>query len=223
MLTDAQADKLWQLLCEADEGKKFKAERGRRKPPSPPLPMKIPADRLESVKKNVLAYYVTLETAGERSAFSQRCKANGLPLPSAIYREVNREQIAAETKAYNKAYREANPTDPAARRAYERLQRELYPHKHRARNRSRQASRVSQTPPWADRKEMERIYADCPKGHDVDHIIPLRGVTPAGDLVSGLHVPWNLQYLRPEHNKQKKNRMTEDDWTLCCEAGPRKA
>lgn len=51
-------------------------------------------------------------------------------------------------------------------------------------------------------KEIEEIYKNCPKGYEVDHIIPLQN-----PLVSGLHVPWNLQYLPSAKNRSKHNRI----------------
>ena len=45
------------------------------------------------------------------------------------------------------------------------------------------------------RAEMMRIYRDCPKGMEVDHVMPLSK--------GGAHAPWNLQYLTPEANVAK--------------------
>lgn len=66
------------------------------------------------------------------------------------------------------------------------------------------------TPKWADKKALLAIYAACPKGMHVDHIIPLKGLID-GRPVTGLHVPYNLQYLTPEQNQKKHNRISEED------------
>lgn len=56
------------------------------------------------------------------------------------------------------------------------------------------------TPNWADLDTIAIFYKNCPKGHHVDHIIPLHG-----SLVSGLHVINNLQYLPAVENIRKNN------------------
>lgn len=55
--------------------------------------------------------------------------------------------------------------------------------------------------PWADVKEIARVYEEARKeGLHVDHFFPLKG-----HLVSGLHVESNLQKLTPEENNRKNN------------------
>ncbi len=76
------------------------------------------------------------------------------------------------------------------------------PEKYRIASAKRRASKIQRTPVWADHLVISMIYEDCPEGHEVDHIIPLQGKN-----VSGLHVPWNLQYLTPEENLSKGNRF----------------
>lgn len=56
--------------------------------------------------------------------------------------------------------------------------------------------------------ELINIYANRPPKMEVDHIIPLNG-----ENISGLHVPWNLQYLTPEENVLKSNRIVDDETT----------
>lgn len=64
----------------------------------------------------------------------------------------------------------------------------------------RRADRARRTPRWADMIAIRQFYANCPKGYQVDHIIPLRG-----KYVSGLHVVENLQYPTPSENRRKHN------------------
>lgn len=68
----------------------------------------------------------------------------------------------------------------------------------------RRALKITQTPLWADLEIIKEIYNNCPKGYEVDHIIPLKG-----ELVCGLHIAENLQYLTAHDNASKGNRYIE--------------
>lgn len=65
----------------------------------------------------------------------------------------------------------------------------------------RRARKIRATPIWADLHKIKQIYKNCPEGMEVDHIIPL-----TSELVCGLHVENNLQYLTKSANRQKGNR-----------------
>lgn len=72
---------------------------------------------------------------------------------------------------------------------------------------NRRARKLQATPSWLTEEQKQHIkqfYIDCPIGYHVDHIMPLKGAN-----VSGLHVPWNLQWLPGIVNKIKSNRVTD--------------
>jgi hypothetical protein len=78
------------------------------------------------------------------------------------------------------------------------------PKKELAKTRKYQASKLNATPNWLSQEQslkMVEIYLTCPFGYEVDHIVPLKG-----KIVSGLHVPWNLQHLPIKSNRQKSNK-----------------
>ena len=68
------------------------------------------------------------------------------------------------------------------------------------------ASKIQRTPVWLSTDEVKQIdsfYKNCPEGYQVDHILPLQG-----ELISGLHVLSNLQYLPIKENLSKNNKYT---------------
>ncbi len=103
------------------------------------------------------------------------------------YRENNKEKIKLTVKRWQKLNKEEQRPKRAAILAKYR------------------ASKLQAVPPWLGRElksEIKQIYIDCPKGYQVDHIVPLQGKN-----IRGLHVPWNLQYLTAEENQIKGNRF----------------
>ena len=66
----------------------------------------------------------------------------------------------------------------------------------------RRAKKLQAIPKFADLNKIKEIYKNCPKGYEVDHIIPLQGKN-----VSGLHIETNLQYLPMRENRVKSNKL----------------
>lgn len=95
-------------------------------------------------------------------------------------------------------------------RKYEESHRRSYEKnadKIRARNAEYRAERSKRVVSWTEHKEIEKFYSNCPEGYHVDHILPLKG-----DLVSGLHVLANLQYLPAQENLLKGNRVNLEEY-----------
>lgn len=82
----------------------------------------------------------------------------------------------------------------------------------RAKDAKRHAAVLQRTPKWLTTehfKEIKQFYTLAKELQwlseeplEVDHIVPLQG-----KIVSGLHVPWNLQVLPKSLNNKKGNRL----------------
>ena len=82
-----------------------------------------------------------------------------------------------------------------------------------SRARARKEHIKQATPPWVDIAAIDVVYCEARRlteqtgvPHDVDHIIPLRGVN-----VCGLHVAENLQVLAATENRRKGNNFADLD------------
>jgi hypothetical protein len=149
------------------------------------------------------------------------------------YRTANKERISQLNKdyrakhkdkliAYKKAWVAFNPEKVIAnnKKRYLEKKEEIKlhvtqykknnPHKISASNAKRKAEKLLRTPKWLTEIDFERIETQyklakiLTKLHNepwhVDHVIPLQG-----KLVSGFHVPSNLQVIRGSENCSKQN------------------
>lgn len=86
------------------------------------------------------------------------------------------------------------------------------PHRLRARNAKYKCAKIQRTQKWFKdyyAEDVKAIYKFAETLKDftgldwhVDHIVPLQG-----ELVSGLHVPWNLRVILAEDNIRKSNKF----------------
>ncbi len=98
------------------------------------------------------------------------------------YIEANRDKVRAVDRA-----------------EYRRNKERHYARVHDRRNAVKRATlKLSQE----NKEALYAFFKNRPVGHHVDHIVPLRG-----KIVSGLNVPWNLQYLTAEDNLKKRNKF----------------
>jgi hypothetical protein len=134
------------------------------------------------------------------------------------YRIKNKEQLKEKQAVYDavnnplrreyfaKRYLEQKQRIDSINKAY----REANLDKHAAKETKRRASKLKRTPAWLtkdDRWMIEQAYELAALrtkmfgfAWHVDHVIPLQG-----KLVSGLHVPENLQVIPAVLNQQKHN------------------
>lgn len=126
------------------------------------------------------------------------------------YREDNKERVKLSQKTYKE-----NNYDKVLESS--RKYREKNKPKYAKYRSARRAVEARATPSWLTEehhKRMELMWGlrelkSFVNGteYEVDHIVPLNGVT-----VCGLHVPWNLQLLPKTENRKKQHRMWPGMW-----------
>lgn len=114
---------------------------------------------------------------------------------SKTYKAANSSRL----KVYHAEYQLANRE---RRRVYEREYSKLHKGKTSSKAARRRACKLNATTLWTEAESIREFYENRPEGHHVDHIVPLRH-----ELVCGLHVIDNLQYLTAEENLKKSNRF----------------
>ena len=107
-----------------------------------------------------------------------------------IYRKENKEKIAMHQKNYRTSSKNVPKLREKGMRRY-------------VKQKNQTLSLLNE----AFKAEMEGLYLFCQifKGFQVDHILPI-----CGEKVSGLHVPWNLQVITAEQNREKGNNFNPD-------------
>ena len=126
--------------------------------------------------------------------------------------EYHRLPEVQERKKLQQRVRRLNPSVLAKERNRDSVYAKLNPHLYAAKTRQRKAAKLQRTPSWLSAEQIhtiEQFYWEAAEisklvgeVYTVDHIVPLQG-----KIVSGLHVPWNLQIMSRSENSRQGNRI----------------
>lgn len=144
-----------------------------------------------------------------------QCKAKGDGLSpkckgcvkayNAMYYTINAEEVKKTTNAYHHANKVVS-NNRSRKWTQDNLAR------HNQHSAKRRASKLQRTPSWLSEthrrhigffyQAAKTITEETGVSFVVDHIVPLQGA-----IVSGLHVPWNLQVITSSENASKSNKV----------------
>lgn len=133
-----------------------------------------------------------------KDGLQHRCR-NCQKTINSLYRQNNEDKV----REYRKDRYCINKNKEAEYKRKYRLEKSF---KHAGHEAKRRASKLKRTPKWLTSEQLKRIeqfYKEAQEtNQSVDHIVPLQG-----NIVSGLHVPWNLQILPLSENARKRNNF----------------
>ena len=146
-------------------------------------------------------------TAQRKANLSKKSKAARKEYESSDKSRNRRRELDKQRYWQNPdKYRSKNHTEER-RAKYREHYKENKPAYTEKASRRRKAVRVSDLG-GIFREQTVEIYKNCPEGFEVDHIVPVKGKDflegKRQQVICGLHVPWNLQYL-PKCENRKKN------------------
>ena len=159
----------------------------------------------EKAKANARYSYNREEMKARNSAYARKNPEKNRKWQRE-WKKRNRDYTLESSRAYSKRWRLLNPEE--AKRAYKKWCKEN-PSKVAALNSARRCREKNAMPSWVDKKSIDQFYVKARRKtketgipHVVDHIYPL-----THRLLSGLHVPCNLQVITSVANAKKHNHL----------------
>ena len=149
-----------------------------------------------------------------KDGLQPRCKPCAKARGAAWYQK-NKERRLAKCKEWhannkerhNKHCREKQQEQKDVMYPLQRRWKQENKDRRAATDAKRRAAKLQRTPQWSDMSAIAEFYVEAKRLEEltgiqfhVDHIVPLQG-----ELVSGLHVPANLQLLPAHENLSKSN------------------
>ena len=151
-----------------------------------------------NIDRNKIYYQENKEVIAKKNKLYNQQNQEKVKARRKKYRENNKDKILIQAKEYREKNKDRINKQISE---WQKANRGLC----NARSSKRRALRLKATPKFANLNKIKEIYKNCPKGYEVDHIIPLQGKN-----VSGLHIETNLQYLPMRENRVKGNKLTLD-------------
>ena len=154
------------------------------------------------------------ENQDKVSTYAERYRSEMSEEQRKRYQETNRKyrrKRYAEDPEFRarkqQEYREWLAQNPEKARASAAKSRAKNPHKIALYDLVKDPDRGLRVPGWIEVEKTRSIYLEARQvGDEVDHIMPL-----LGDVVSGLHVPENLQLLPMAANRSKASKISRQE------------